>query len=87
MDFLSLYRLQPWTRSLLQHHPVNIILTWSRVSSEDMVSSPRLATVRAVWVSMRLISVAGVLRNITRGTHTWPDPRPEPDLRASRGSW
>ena len=53
-----------------------------------MVSSPLLDTVRAVWVSRRLMSVAGVLRNITRGTHTWPPaPSPEPDLRASSGSW
>ena len=54
--------------------------------SDDMVKCPRLATVRAVWASMRLMSVAGVLRNVTRGTHTCPAPSPAPTFRAARGS-
>ena len=85
--FLSLCKLQPriFISITMKIHIINV-LTWSSMCSDDMVKCPRLATVRAVWASMRLMSVAGGVRNMTRGTHNCPAPSPGPTFRAARGN-
>ena len=49
-----------------------------------MVYSPSLETDTAALVSRRLVSVLGVFRNTTVGTHTLA---PDTELSSDNGSW